>query len=177
MRKLIVVVVVLAGACKGKSEDSKQPPVAESKPAETKPAETKPAEAPPPAPADDASPPCKLLTRDEVAKLIGEDVKNVSGGGGICTIEGAHPNTHNVVIRYITDDAAKEYDENHKVDVTSPDDKDVRGVGTKAYRRASGLSFGILANNKYVNVFITTTEPPPSTAALEATMKTIASRM
>ncbi len=119
-----------------------------------------------------------ILQPDDAAKLLGVEIKHAGGTGETCTYSGAS-DWSNVNMQMFTVDAAAKYKEFRDTDIAGPEDKDVKGIGTKAYRRGTGLSFGILANNKFVSFSagVESGKPRPTPEVVEAVMKNVASRM
>ena len=179
--RIFLVLAVLCGGCKSESKPAASSETKAAEPA-AKPAAGSNAEATPdaegpitgPAPAE-----CALITREEAEKLMG--VKSTASGGTDIGCMFSGPGSwYNVMTQVFTEDAEAKYKQFRDTDIADPAvDKDLKGIGTKAYRRGSGMSFGILANNKFASfsVGIEPGKPRPTPEVVESVMKGIAGRM
>jgi hypothetical protein len=177
LSRVVIAVALVTCACKDKATETKSADPPPAQPTDTKPVVTKPAEpAPPPAPSAPEIA-CSLITSDEAAKLISAPVHHTPGSSELCWYHG-EADTQSVLVQMFPNDAAK-YEENRKTDVGGPGDKMLSGKGWKAYRRESGLIFGVLAKGTYVSVIaaVAPGSERPTPALVDAQIKAIVSRL
>lgn len=179
MRVLLVVVVACVSiACNAKSDSGPSASAgAGSAVPETKSADASPAKTPAAAAPTKLGAACNLVTKEEAIQFMGAEVKEATGSDNECLYGGAKP-MQTMVIR-VEDNGSKDYAENLKVDVDGPGDKVLTLPDAKAYRRESGLIFGLLKRGTYVSVVASGTEGVlrPAPAVVDAQIKKMISRL
>jgi len=160
---LFAVALALASACSKKADPPAAPPAPDPKAA----------------PPDDSA--CKLVSRDDAARLLGHPV----GDGAIGTKPGPDAECHftaaspaGAVDVFVFADGQGALRTNLAGGPLGKDPLQMPGIGTRAYRNEAGTAFGMLAKGKYVLVTATSSDHTgPSAANAQALATLLANRM
>ena len=156
------LVLALVAAC----GDKKQPPA------------PPPPEPPKLAPLDDSA--CKLLLKDDAARLLARPVEDgtplANPGGAECKYTAT--GTSGTVDILVSANGQDALGANLKSELLGKEPVQLPGIGTRAYRSDTGFAVGVLAKGKFAYVVAASADHTgPTPAAAEKLAQLLANRM